>query len=154
MSRLQSGKSSPGDFADDLLPEENLVNPQQTAWQRQAVFSNLAAQGAAVQSVGPPGPEFLGTSQQSHNRPVWESWTGNEDHRMDMENSSNDSFPNSNLKMEQLNQSPTAGAQKLELDDFPALETASARFVLCIPLWHRWQIHPSEDCFSDRIQNA
>ena len=115
-------------FVDDLLPEENLVNPQQTAWQRQAVFSNLAAQGAAVQSVGPPGA--MGTSQQSQNRPLWESWTGNEDHRMDVENSSNESFPHSNLKVEQLNHSPTAGGNKLELDEFPALETTGARCVL------------------------
>lgn len=105
------------------------MNPQQAAWQRQAVFSNLAAQGAAVQSVEAPGAGFLGTSQQSHNRPVWEGWTGNEDHRMDMENSSNDSFPNSNFKTEQTNQSPTAGGQKLEMDDFPAMETAGGRYV-------------------------
>ena len=126
------------------------MNPQQSAWQRQAMFSNLAAQGAAVQSVGPPGPEFLGTSQQSHNRPVWESWTGNEDHRMDVENSSNDSFPNSNLKME----SPTAGGQKLELDDFPALDTANARCVLIIRLRHKTHVRPSEKFFSRCIKNA
>ena len=105
-----------------------MINPQQAAWQRQAVYSNLASQGAGVQTVLPP-PQFLNNNnQQSQNRPAWDGWAGAEDQRMDLENSSADSFPHSSYNVDPNQHSPGTAGTKFEMDTFPKMEPA-ARWV-------------------------
>ena len=116
-----------------------MLTPQQELWQRQAAFSNLAAQGAAVQSsILGPVPGYPGSSQQRQAVPTWGGWAQNteDDHRMDMENSSADSFPNSNFKLEPNNNSPSAVDPHFEADDLPKLETAGRQATSqCIKDW-------------------
>lgn len=98
-----------------------MVDPQQAAWQRQAVFSNLAAQGAAVQTVLPGEAQYYGGSTQPQ-KGAWDTWAGTENQRMDMEGSSANSIPNAAYKAEH---SPPTAEASMEAEGFPKMETSS-----------------------------
>lgn len=120
-----------------------MVTPQQELWQRQAVFSNLASQGAAVQSsMLAPGPTFADNSQQRQALPIWGAWAATEkEHRMDLENSSADSMLNQNQKLE-LRQQYSSGAEPpFEPDSLPKME-APNRSVLTAQPRHLNSISP------------